>query len=413
MKSQKIDPQRLIEIIRSEELFSLKLLATKLGVTEQHLIDFALSVYNQAMSENRERYKREFKEDNVDKYFNVEIFNTESISSAEDFLDFFKKIEKPYTETCIATLCRIAPTLIPFYRKELKGKIRKEELSNFLQQIPLINTFDYKNIDQSTLLEVDEGEYYVIRNHFFFDTIITYLVVPLFINTTLAFDKLDEGKGESFFLQSTIATKFLEILELIKSNQLYSTDLLEIVDTDPYFNGNSIEVNTMGLDLYYGMKLFALFHEYSHILLNHFNSAVSNFEVEMEADIFAINALVVNTIDYFGEFKGVSEFKSVFPALRIISPLLYYLLKISISDNLLNTTPSYFIRFMNAQKIIEMQLKLIKGPSIGFDLITKINGIIDEVLKQKQVQTDAVISRLEAELKIVSERVKPFVFYEG
>jgi hypothetical protein len=133
----------------------------------------------------------------------------------------------------------------------------------------------------------------------------------------------------------------------------------------------------------------------------------------MEADIFAINALVVNTIDYFGEFKGVSEFKSVFPALRIISPLLYYLLKISISDNLLNTTPSYFIRFMNAQKIIEMQLKLIKGPSIGFDLITKINGIIDEVLKQKQVQTDAVISRLEAELKIVSERVKPFVFYEG
>lgn len=408
--------KELDSLIREEERLSVDSMAKKLKITEKYIIEFAFENYKNQIYENKAILKEKLKAENPEHIFGQGIFDTQEVNSTEEFFDYFKKINSYYPQSCIETLCKIVPSILRDLKPHLA--LETEILKDFLENIPIINLFDYKIYDQNTLLEVGEQKYFVIRNYFTFDTVVTYFVCPLFINTTILFTndrKLTEkditNADEDFYSQDTIAKKFVEISEIFHSDRIYQSDLKEIADTNPHFNGESIENNTMGLDLYYGLKFFALFHEYSHIILNHFESQDTNFQMELEADILAINALTVNTMDYYKDsLKNNGSMIEIAAILRLISPLLHFMLKLALEPDIFSSRPTYLIRFRNAKKIIEYQMANYGLSNTSYELVGKVSTIFDKLILLKITEPHKFKEIITDEIEKLKSSVFQFIY---
>lgn len=402
-------------LISEEERLSLTTLARKFKITEKHIIKFAFDDYKKQMHENKTIFKEKLNAKNPESFFGEGVFDTQEINSPEDFFNYFREINKYYPQSCIETLCKIVPSIL----KDIKpnNNLGTKNLKKFLEDIPIINLFDYKVYDQSTLLEIGQQKYYVIRNYFSFDTVVTYFLCPLFINTTIFFTKDSKqtekditSANESFYSEDTIAKKIVEISELFHTDSIYRTDLKEIADTNPHFNGKGIENNTVGLDLYYGLKFFALFHEYSHIILNHFDSQDTNFQMELEADILAINALAVNTMDYYRDSIKKGAIIEIAAILRIASPLLHFMLKLALESDIFSSRPTYLIRFRNAKTIIEYQMVNYDLSNTGLELVGKMSNIFDQLILLKIKEPHKFIEIISDEIKKLKSSVFQFIY---
>lgn len=270
--------------------------------------------------------------------------------------------------------------------------------AQFLDKITLINTFEY-SLDPSTYLESADQIYYVIRNHFLYDALLTHAVVPLIINfgTYLGFrvdrEEVERARMDRRFSHNDVARLLLIILNDFKSEVL-ALDSLE--EKSELFNALTREIMVLGLDFYYGIKLFSYFHEYAHILYGHFNyDRKTNLKMEVEADSFAINALAYNTLEYY---KGHNNplFKAIC-GLRITAPLVYFLIKIALIDRQSDTQPSYVFRWEFSKRIVEVQLLKHGLLQTMHDFLVDIEELVLNVLNCRNENIEEVTSILKSE----------------
>ncbi len=390
-------------LIEAEELESFKFFCKKFDVKENDFLELHKKKFSEYMNENKEAFKINFNV-NVNDYESHVPFQTyqiENVQTPKDLFKYFKSLESYLKTSTISTIKKIAPSFakvdkldIDFFRKFTSN----DKFVDFLNDIYIINTFEY-SIDLSTYIENNGKKFYVIRNYFMFDAILTHAIVPLIINSTTSVGL--EGKSKVDESNHNRIAKFLfEITEKMK-HEILDVDTLSKSNT--LFNPLSKEVQLLGTDLYYGIKLFSLFHEYSHILFSHFDEQnKSNFYKEIEADNFAINLLVHNTLDYYKKNDNNPVYNAII-GIRIISPLIYFLLQISSIDKQNSVTPSYISRWEYSKIQIQKHLDDLNLLENMHNMITDLEKIFFSLLKSKGNNLKNIKKLLSKEAKMAEE----------
>ena len=405
------DLQEKIErLISEEELSSLKFFAASMKTSEMNIINEVFTRFRSEMDKQKKFYQQELKKENVEYLFGKNTFEKDSLESPKSFFEYIKENEKHQIESYIETIVTTIPII---YKKSFPNGLNDlkkiKNLYSFLKKIPIINTFDKYNFDLNVILEVDSEDIYVIRNYFLFDSLLTYYICPIFINTTFSTEENLNCFGSEFYSEKKIAEKIFEVYQKYENDLIYSVKSLKEWENDKYYKDYDFETFTYTKDLYYGVKSFALFHEYSHIILNHFYSPESNYKMEIDADILAINLLVTNTIDYYKRDLNNNEALQNVIILRIISPLMYFLLKICFQKDNLTISPSYFIRFKTVKTVLDNHLKL-NNLDLGLGFTNKIETILLHIFDLKNLEFDDIKEVFSKEEKILQKEISIMIF---
>lgn len=392
---------------RAEELRSLRIIAKKFAWTEEQLVQNVIGGYKAAMMENYETYRRELNSKDPERFFAPGVFEIDKVLSPDDLFDYFQKIQVFQTETCIETLCSITPKILPQLYPSYG--MDQDQLRKMLLSIPMINTFDYNVLDPS-VLRISDAEY-MIRNSFTFDTLASYLVCPLYANTAFDIQERRKERPEGYSEPATVARKYMEIASVYHQELLYHADFLRQIDTDIHFNGTGLVNETVGKDAYYGMQLFAFFHEYAHVLLDHFDSDRANDEIELEADTFAINALVVNTMGYYKEHLADRSWFMISILSRLMGPLLHHLTKIAIAPDLFGNQPSYLARYSYTSALLRWHIDMYGYGSEGKRLLSQLDSVVNYVLQFKGLTAEET-NGVTAEYAKYTGRVRFYIYNE-
>ena len=371
--------------IKLEQELSFNNLASKLGLTQQELVN-AMKTSKIAMLERRLTITR----DSVIGELDEELFDFErlnKIESIDGIIELSRYLNKSYQDVVITAIGDLFPAFedVGLFEKEKlfeQMNAGDHDLQSFLQAIPIVTLFENDRGPYVTRLN-REGITYVVRNEHM-DLIFEHLLVPLVINSTTFQSK---EKAEQFYESYTFKriTELHRIVSKInKENVIMILQDEQLIKIDPLFE-KGLSVHFYGMMLYWSMQYFINFHEYSHVLCNHFTSHKDSISMEIEADNFALNALYYNSFKQLqldqNNYHEEKDYQTLL--FMVVSPLWIFLFfsvnNIESGVKISDSHPHPLLRLGNAYKTLDHLSKNHSPLNKGLKSIFKF---IEQLLKE-------------------------------
>jgi len=376
------------EYIGVQQELSFNNLASRLGLNEQELVEAMKEAQIAVLQKRIAVTKDSFFGDLDQEYFDPD--KIRKIDSIIGIIDFIRHHNHSYQKVIISTVAELFPAFekAGLFDKDALTKIGdgKNDISRFLKSIPIVTLFESDQGPYVTRLDSMELIYVVRNKHM--DLILERLLIPLIINSTVF---QSEEKVNTFYNNYSIDKilgLYFTIAKIDSRNIIWTLQDEVLENIDPLFEKGLI-VHYYGMILFWSMQYLINFHEYAHVMCNHFFAEKDPILMEIEADNFAINALYFNSLKRLGiEEKDIDEEavndKLIF---MVMSPLWLFLL-FSVSNiesgmKISDTHPHPLLRLGNSRRTLDV---LTKNAGPLNRKLTKIfsfiEAIVNEMLKE-------------------------------
>lgn len=401
---------------REEEILTFSSFANSHNINEKDLLSQLKEQLITNIDSYNDGYRKLNKNDSINE-LQLNKIQIDSINTINDFFDYIKYSESYFIDQIREqTLFLISIfNLNNCINNDFNEKFRNhEEIKLFFENIIHINTF-YGSIDSTIYIEDSSKEIIIVRNNFMYDVVLSYTIIPLFVNFSTKIITNDyEMKihlDDKLVKRNVISNLIYEIVNLF-NNKNFMESIQLLINREKHQNFFNYESNScilFGTELYHGLKFYSNFHEYGHILYNHLNIIKNNLSKELEADIFAVNALVYHSITFYNNISSKTKKDSLI-GIKCLSPLIYFLIKIAQTTkcNLKNNTVIfrfYFIKFL-----IEIFFDSLNLLEYMHDILSDIEVFSFQLLR-KNHKTKSLTKDILKKAKKIEENEINFIIY--
>jgi len=213
---------------------------------------------------------------------------------------------------------------------------------------------------------------FYIKHYTQIDNVLGNLLCPIFYNSlyNLTISKMRKTISRKYHIDEIVGiiidslSKISGVNHFTKDwDEIYSHELMQ-KKTDAY--------QFFGEPCSHGIQYYSYYHEYSHYILEHFQSNKDSMQKEIEADIISLNLLVLSA--KMTKDSSVNQIIETWESSYLIGPLMFHYSKLIEIHNNQKMFENYLFRYAYIEILIK-QIMEIRNYKPGLNLYCQIHNL--------------------------------------